>query len=233
MGIQWYSVKSGVAESAKASGAQKGSLDWALANLTCIKEAKGDKPIVLLIESKEEVKRGKTVKATKQYLASFKVSQAVFYDDKHKGRVAGSMFKCLSMDVTAIKNSQNKLICSKTAPIIAVYSKDGVLERSFKGGSTSSSAVFAAMCSVMKKDGVDVNKVYRAVYTELDKLYRNEIKLYKYKKKLAEEKAKYNKKKSSSAEKKVAKAQKACDDCKSVSDAIKAKCKEIMEKQSA
>jgi hypothetical protein len=230
--LPWYTAKFGVDETAEASGAQKGSLDWALANLTCIKNAKGDKPIVLLIESREMQKRGSKSKATKQYLASFKVLQTVFYDAKHKGRVAGSMFKCLRMDVSNIKDSQSELICNKTAPIIAVYSKDRVLKYSFKGGSTSNSAVFSAMCEVMQKEGVDVNKMYRAMYGELDKLYKNEIRLYKYKKKLAEETAKCNKKKSTSAEKKVARAQKSHDDCKAVSDTIRAKCKEIMEAQS-
>jgi hypothetical protein len=229
--MTWWIAKPGVTEKEHEKYKPK-SLKYNLANLTCLERFKKGKPIIVFIDSKENVKRGKTTKATRQYLASFKAFNTVFYDKHKKGQILAGMYTCLKMDVTQIKEKDNKYVCSANAPIIALYNAEGELKEVYSGRNAANAPnVHKGLISVLKETGVDAGKMVKGMSTELSKLYRHELNVYKAFASFSAEKSKYSKmkRKNTAAEARVKRAEKKYTDMKAVSTGIITKCKNLKE----
>ena len=229
-GISWKRVKCDVKDSGKKIKYRPNSLEWNLSNLTCVQENAGKKPMLVFINSSEVTKRGKKRVVSKQCKESTRVNDTVFQAANFKMQIASKMFTYMWMDTALIKKDKNKFLCSDKAPMVAIYSKDGVLQGVYRHRSATLGSIYPRMCKVMKAEKVDLDKSYRTVYANLEKLYKNEILLYRVKVKLGKEESKLRKMKNKtpSAGMRVDKAKKVVDKYQATSDKLKKSCKDAL-----
>lgn len=235
VGTKWDNANYGLnSSSGKKSKYKSGTLEGTLSNLSCIKQNIGDKPILLFVESSEVIRKGSKKskskpKDSKQKVRSEKAYSDVFLDPELKVQIASQLFTCIRMDVARVKAEDNPILCSKEAPIIAIYAKDGTLKKVLDG-SLKSTTVFSAMRTATRTKSFNIDQMLGEVYKVMDRLYKNEVKLYNAKVDLAETRKKYSKKTSKSATEKIKKEQKVVSDIEYANEKIKSECSEITAK---
>lgn len=146
--------------------------------IAALKDA-GKPSFVYLFSKAVDKKKGKPTKAA-QNCEEF--AEKVLNGEEYKLMVAAKLFKCVSIDISALDAAENRVFNEANAPIVLLVGKDGAVAKTFTG-KIRAADVYAAMMALIDK--ADAKKIIDQIDTLMKKeLFKVELNIAKLKSEL-------------------------------------------------